>query len=193
MARARDRCPKKRNLRYKWPAKQSMPKGKRARSKQSTLDLQYKQVRRSTRTSTKGKDVDEDAIIQLEERSEDLPTAKSEVHPDSKEGKLCQCRVQRNAVTHRQFHATGLIVPFLEELSVTESEQELLRQFDLNPDFGPSIGEESSSSLGSTASVEATTCVKKFTNSSSYCVWCSRLHVPFSTAQCVHMESQGDL
>ena len=72
---------------------------------------------------------------------------------------------------------------------MTESEQELLRQFDLNPDFGPSIGEESSSSLDSTASVEATTCVKKFTNSSSYCVLCSWLHVPFSTAQSADMES----
>ena len=27
----------------------------------------------------------------------------------------------------------------LEKLSVTEGEQELLREFDLNPDFGPSI------------------------------------------------------
>ena len=90
-----------------------MPKGRRARSKQSTLDLQYKQVRRSTRTSTKGKDVGEDAIIQLEERSEDLPTAESEAHPVSNEGKLRQYRVQRNAVTQPQFHATHLIVSCL--------------------------------------------------------------------------------
>ena len=43
-----------------------MPKNKRARSKQSTLDLRYKQVRRDTRTSSKAKDVEEDVLIQKE-------------------------------------------------------------------------------------------------------------------------------
>ena len=61
-----------------------MPKGKRPRSKQSTLVSQYKQVRRSTRTSKKEKDVEEDAI--LEEQVNGMPTAKSEVQ----QGKLCR-------------------------------------------------------------------------------------------------------
>ena len=72
---------------------------------------------------------------------------------------------------------------------MTKSEQELLRQFDLNPDFGPSIGEESSSSLDSTASVEATTCMKKFTNSSSYCVVFLAACTLLNSSVCRHGES----
>ena len=65
-----------------------MPKGKRARSKQSTLVSQYKQVRRSTRTSKKGKDVGEDAI--LEGQLNGMPTAKSEAELEVQQGKLCR-------------------------------------------------------------------------------------------------------
>lgn len=61
-----------------------MPKVKRSNgSKQSKLVLQYKKVR-STRTSTKGKDVEEDVV--LEEHHDDLPTAKSEALPGPEEG-----------------------------------------------------------------------------------------------------------
>lgn len=50
--------------------------------KQAKLD-QYPKVR-STRTSTKGNDVEEDVV--LEEHHDDLPTAKSEALPGPEEG-----------------------------------------------------------------------------------------------------------